>query len=131
MKGKVIGKKKLYYQIGDKENNPWEMIELDYINSALSTGFDVTKAKKLKVNSDSQSCYQGQTHGHEGFLLTPEEATEMIVSSSKNSEVIFPYLTGDNFLSSIPPQPQRYVIDFHPREINEAKKYKHPFQRVK
>ncbi|NEP81649.1 MAG: class I SAM-dependent DNA methyltransferase [Okeania sp. SIO3B3] len=131
VKGKVTGKKKLYNQIGDKESNPWEIIELDYINSALSTGFDVTQAKKLKVNANSQSCYQGQTHGHEGFLLTTAEATEMIISSSKNSEVIFPYLTGDNLLSSIPPQPQRYVIDFYPREIDEAKKYKLPFQRIK
>ena len=131
VKGKVTGKKKLYNQIGEKESNPWEMMELDYINFALSTGFDVTQAKQLKVNINSQSCYQGQTHGHEGFLLTPAEATEMIVSSSKNSEVIFPYLTGDNLLSSIPPQPQRYVIDFHPREIDEAKKYKLPFQRIK
>jgi len=55
----------------------------------------------------------------------------MIVSYSKNSEVIFPYLTGDNLLSSIPPQPQQYVIDFHPRKIDAAKKYKLPFQRIK
>lgn len=131
VKRKVIGKKKLYNQIGDKESNPWEIIELDYINSALSTGFNVTQAKKLKINVNSQSCYQGQTHGHEGFLLTPVEAREIIESSGKNSEIIFPYLTGDNLLSSIPPQPQRYVIDFHPRKIDEAKKYKLPFKRIK
>lgn len=88
VKRKVTGKKKLSNQIGDKESNPWEMIELDYINSALSTGFDVTQAKKLKVNANSQSCYQGQTHAHEGFLLTPEEAREILDSWGKNSEVI-------------------------------------------
>jgi len=130
IKGEQSGKKKLFTQVGDDTDSPWEIAEMDVINSALSAKLDVTQAKKLMVNANSEACYQGQTHGHEGFLLTPSEATAMIRQSKDNGEVIFPYLIGDDLLSEKPPLPQRYVIDFHPRDVFAASKYPVPFKRV-
>lgn len=130
LKGEQPGKKKLFTQLGDDKDSPWEIAELDVINSALSAKLDVTQAKKLLVNANSEACYQGQTHGHKGFLLTPNEAAAMFRQSKNNLEVIFPYLTGDNLLSERPPLPNRYVIDFHPRDILAASTYSVPFQRV-
>lgn len=131
IKGEQPGKKKLFTQVGDDKNSPWEIAELDTINSALSAKFDVTQAKKLSINANSDACYQGQTHGHEGFLLTPNEAAAMIRQSKSNSEVIFPYLIGDDLLSEKPPLPQRYVIDLHPRDVLAASKYAIPLNRIK
>jgi hypothetical protein len=65
VKGEKSGKKKLSIQLGDNENSPWETVELDYINSALSAKTNVTQAKKILANANSEACYQGQTHGHE------------------------------------------------------------------
>ena len=131
IKGEQLGKKKLFTQTGDSLDSPWEIAELDTINSSLSANLDVTSAKKILANSSSGICYQGQTHGHKGFLLTPDAANAMKRQQDNNQEVIFPYLIGEELLSNIPPSPERYVIDFHPRNILDAGKYSAPFQHVK
>jgi len=87
------------------------VIEVDTISPALSASFDVTQAQRLRTNMDSGACYQGQTHGHEGFLLADGEATEYLRAAKGNADVLFPYLTGDDLLSHNPPAPQRFVID--------------------
>lgn len=131
IKGHQDGLKKLFIQIGDDKDSPWEISERATIGSSLSTKTDVTRAKRLATNANSSSCYQGQTHGHEGFLLTPVEAAGLIQESKQNSEVIFPYLIGEELISGKPAAPGRYVIDFHPRDILEASKYTGPIKRVK
>ena len=90
----------------------------------------MTKAAELKVNIDSDTCDQGQTPGHKGFLLSPEEALEMVEKDIRNREVIKPYLIGEDILSEKPPQPSRYVIDFAPRDRFASQAYRAPFQQV-
>jgi hypothetical protein len=104
---------------------------LPFINSSLSFGVDVSGARPLAVNADSKTCFQGQTHGHEGFFLAPEQAMSMFQQDKKNRDVIFPFLTINDMLSTSPPQPKRYVIDFHPRDLIESAAYMEPFSMVK
>jgi hypothetical protein len=118
-------------QMGDEVGSPWQIAELDTINSALSTELDVTQAKKLFINANSQACFQGQTHGHDGFLLSPEDASDMIRKAKANSDVIFPYLIGEELLSGRPARPMRYIIDFSPRNVLESHQYPIPLQRIK
>ncbi len=131
VKGEQSGKKKLYRQLGDSIDSPWQVTELDEINSALSEEIDVSEAVVIQANVKSAACYQGQTHGHEGFLLSNEEALPILESHPNYRQVLFPYLTGDELLSSFPSMPQRYVIDFYPKTLEQAKRYKLLFQRVK
>jgi hypothetical protein len=131
VKGDAPGKKLLLTQLGDDVESPWRRDELDRINSALADAADVSGAKTLKANVASQACYQGQTHGHEGFLLTTAEAQRIIVQSSRNAEVVFPYLTADNLIAGVNSLPERFVIDFHPRDVLTAGTFTEPFQRVK
>jgi type II restriction/modification system DNA methylase subunit YeeA len=131
VKGDEPGVKQLYTQKGDRADGPVERMELPYINSSLTTGFDVSSAAPLASNSGANVCYQGQTHGHEGFLLSPAQAEVILRGSASNSEVIFPYMTADDLLTTKPPQAERYVIDFHPRDVIAAGKYLAPFQRIK
>lgn len=131
IKGEQSGKKKLYTQVGDKSDSPWEVVELDRINAALSAEFDVTAARVLQTNRQSGTCYQGQTHGHEGFLLSKSEASNLIRQSKSNADIIFPYLTADELIANKPPLPERYVIDFQPRDLISASGYAAPFKRVK
>ncbi len=112
VKGEVPGKKRLYRQLGDRRDSDFEVVELDRIGPALSGRYDVTSAKRLRVNMNSGACYQGQTHGHEGFLLTPEEAREMI-RDPQAEPFIHPYMIADDMLGTRPPAPQRYVIDLN------------------
>ncbi|RUL89461.1 class I SAM-dependent DNA methyltransferase [Tautonia sociabilis] len=131
VKGDAPGKKKLFTQLGDLRESPWEVVELDEISPALSASFDVTQAQRLRANIDSGACYQGQTHGHEGFLLSPAEAAGLLQASAENAEVLLPYLTGDDLLSHQPPAPQRYVIDLQPRDILTAGQYPKLIERLK
>lgn len=88
-------------------------------------------AKRLRTNIEAKACFQGQTHGHEGFLLTPEKAITLYEEDPANRDVIFPFLTANDLLSTSPPSPKRYVIDFHPRDLIGSSKYKAPFSIVK
>ena len=131
VKGQAPGPKRLTRQLGDRLDSPWQIHELACINTALSPREDVTKAQPLQVNSKSQACYQGQTHGHKGFLLYPHEADEFFQYDPATREVVFPYLTAEELFASKPPSPQRYVIDFHPRNIVEVSHYEPLLQRIK
>ncbi|MCA1717017.1 MAG: hypothetical protein LC781_09285 [Actinobacteria bacterium] len=113
IKGDQPGNKLLYRQLGDRSDSDIEVLELDYINPALSGSLDVTGAKRLRTNIDSGACYQGQTHGHEGFLLSPEEARTMMRDPSAEP-FIHPYMIiADDMLGNRPPSPRRYVIDLN------------------
>ena len=128
-KGEEKRKKILTFQVGDSKDSPFEDYELDEINSALSLS-DVTKAKKLLCNSQSTACYQGQTHGNKYFLLTKEEAKEYL-KDSPNTQVIHPYLIGEELLGQYQSQPQRYVIDFRKaKDVFEVAAYKDLYEHI-
>jgi hypothetical protein len=131
VKGEQSGKKKLYRQLGDSIDSDWQVTELDEINSALSETLDVSDALVIQANVKSGACYQGQTHGHEGFLLTPLEAIEFL-QDAKSKSVIYPYLTGDDLLSNLQGLPSRYAIDLnHCSDLAAAKRYGKAFNYVK
>jgi SAM-dependent methyltransferase len=128
----VVGDKVLYEQLGDKRDSPWRQWRLPRISSALSPKLDVTSAKKLKANSTSPLCRQGQTPGHKGFLLAPEAAFRILRTDPRYREVLWPYLIGKTDLLGLPePQPTRWVIDFHPRDMLTAAGYTELFKIVK
>jgi len=131
IKGEHRGPKVIIEEIGQKGKTTLTKDEVDHINSSLSAKIDVSEAKSLEINACSDACYQGQTHGHKSFLLSPEEAGEMFVASNMNREIVFPYLIADELLRTNPPAPQRFVIDFHPCDMLKAAKYKKPYERVK
>jgi len=130
LKGEAPGPKKLFFQRGDKIDSPWDVVEGAEINPALSASLDVTSAARLHANIACEGCYQGQTHGHEGFLLSVDEATAMLQSSSRNNAILFPYLTADELFDLRDSAPRRYVIDFHPRDILAARAFTGPFARI-
>lgn len=131
VKAAAQGKKLLMWQDGDALDSPWRKELLLEINSALSINPDLTAACALLVNSASGACYQGQTHGHEGFLLDSDEAREMIKVSNLNADVIFPFLIADELIGGRNGEPTRYVIDFQHMDIHAASKYREPFARVR
>ena len=130
IKGALPGDKTLSWQRGDARDSPWEHATLDRIPASLSAGVDVTTARALRANAASGACFQGQTHGHEAFLLSAEEARAMLRASRRNAEVLFPYLVGEELLTEPGGRPTRWVIDFYPRDQRGARRYEAPFVRV-
>ncbi len=130
IKGSANGPFALSWQVGDRVDSPFELRELPFISSSLSESLDVASAIKLKANAKSGACYQGQTQGHEGFLLTPDEAHNLL-TEPRNSDVVRPYLIGDDLLGTHPMKPLRYIIDFGDRDQFGAAAYKKLFARVR
>ncbi len=125
-------KRKLAIQLGEKKDGSWEEYDLEYIPSSLSPKIDVTKAKKLNKCTISKACSQGQTHGHDGFLLTLQQRNELIKKNKHNEGVIYPYLNAEDLLGTIDSKPSRFIIDFQPRtSIHEVAIYKEPFELIK
>ena len=67
------GVRTLFVQVGNQATSPWEIHYLPVINSSLSASLDLASATPLRANKIPKTCFQGQTHGHDGFLLGREE----------------------------------------------------------
>lgn len=131
VKGPDKSEKLLVFQKGDNLNDPFEYFHPKFINSSLSLRVDVTSAKPLLINQFSKCCYQGQTHGHEGFLLSKEDAEAILAKHPKHSEVLFPFLIGNELLGNKDSLPERYVIDFRNKDLFAASAYSDLFSIVK
>ena len=125
-KGTYYGDKVLYYY-HDKE---LKSAKLPIINSSLSLQTDVSSAKVLGCNKKPKKVFQGQTHGHEGFLLEKKEALKVLKKHPKYGDVLKPFLIGDELVAAHGSQPSRFVIDFTLMDVNEAATFKEPFQRI-
>jgi hypothetical protein len=130
IKGEQEGPRRLSWQTGDTPGSPWAEVALDRIPASLSPRPDVTTAQPLGAVVRAGACAQGQTHGHEGFLLSAAEARALCAADPRNAEVIFPYLTGADLLAARGGRPTRWIVDFHPRAEAEARRYALPFQRI-
>ncbi len=131
VKGEESGKKRLYVQEGNQIDSGWRYEDLDRIPSSLSFKLDVTKASEIKANSKKGGCFQGQTHGHEGFLLSPPVAKAIISKDKRYGEVVKPYIIADDMIGEKDAKPTRYVIDFSGKSLLEAQSYPEVFNIVK
>ena len=75
--------------------------------------------------------FQGCIVLGKGFILEPEEAQEWIAEDSRNVEVLFPYLNGEDLNSRPDYSASRWVIDFNARLEAEACCYSLPYVRVR
>jgi len=129
-KGKYPGEKTLSTQTGNTVKSPFVYEHPDTISSALKSSCDVKDAFDLKANKAKGFCYQGQTHGHEGFLIKDLNAVKKLLKEEQNKDVLFPFLIGDCLVAAYNSQPDRYVIDFRKQDVFEAQKYKELYKII-
>jgi SAM-dependent methyltransferase len=103
--------------------------DAELINPALSDKTDVTGAFELSCNISPQLVYQGQVPGHEGFVLSPNQAKKLTTINPKNEDVVHPFLIGRDVVTGSG-QPTRYVIDFQNISIAAASAYKEPLKII-
>jgi type I restriction-modification system DNA methylase subunit len=126
-KGKYSGEKLLYTT--DKNEELQRHVE-EIINSSLSLNTDVTTAKILHCNRDPKKVFQGQTHGHEGFLLTKAEGVKLLNKNPEYKDVLKPFLVGEELVGNKNAQPGRFVIDFSQMDILKASTYKDVYKII-
>jgi hypothetical protein len=84
--------------------------------------------KKLKANANKS--FQGSAPLGQGFMLDTDDAKRMLSADSRNSEVIFPFLNGEDLNSDPYQQASRWTINFFDWPEERARNYELPFNRV-
>lgn len=82
----------------------------EYINSYLTNEKNLIKVVKLKTNKSKS--FIGSYPLGDGFILTKEEATNLIELNPKNKAIIFPYINGRDLNSNYDQSPSRWIINF-------------------
>ena len=104
-------------------------VEVESISAQLeatrsSSGFP------LRLEENRRKAYQGCIALGKGFILSAEEAAGWIRTEPKNSEVLFPFLNGDDVNSRPDSSASRWVINFGSRSLEQAQQYGIPYRRV-
>jgi len=99
------------------------------INSSLEEVSAVEGiAQRLRENEGI--AFQGAIALGVGFELTPKEAATIIAADRANSDVIYPYLDGDDLNGSYDLSASRWIINFHDWPEERARTYILPYARL-
>lgn len=102
---------------------------VDNINSYLSDEEILPDPYQLIENKELS--FTGSYVLGNGYILSHDEAMDMITADRRNKEVIFPYLNGRDVNSRPDQSPSRWVINFFDWPVEKAQEYELPFQRIK
>ncbi|QBI56148.1 DNA methyltransferase [Streptomonospora litoralis] len=83
-----------------------------------------------RLTENANIAFQGSVVLGKGFIVDFEEAQSWIVADFANSDVLFPYLNGEDINSRPDQSAPRWVIDFNERSEAEARQYSLPYERV-
>jgi hypothetical protein len=97
--------------VGDRVRRISDDVPVRRISTLLEPAGRVEGAP-LRLTENAGIAFQGCIVLGMGFVLDPDEAQDWIERDSKNRDVIFPYLIGDDLNSRPDASPSRWVIDF-------------------
>jgi hypothetical protein len=100
---------------------------VDFINSYFMDELNETPNNLL---SHSDLSFKGCDFGGKGFVLSIEDKNQFIESNKENKEVISPLVNGDDIVSRNNLEFTRFIINFKDWQIEKAKKYALPFERL-
>jgi methylase of polypeptide subunit release factors len=99
-----------------------------HISAFLDDSIQTTAPRSLGENSDL--LFAGYDILGDGFLITHEEAAQLVSQDMANRDVVFPSLNGEELNNDPEQRPSRSVINFVDRTIGDAKKYARPFEII-
>jgi type II restriction/modification system DNA methylase subunit YeeA len=102
--------------------------EVDNINTSLRSTTDVSEAVQLKANKGF--CFQGVIPVGKGFNVEPATAEEWLAKDPKYAEVVKPFSMGTNLAKRELGKPDRWIIDFADRCLEEIEDYPLPYKQV-
>jgi hypothetical protein len=97
--------------------------------SAFLSDREEWSPKRLKANEGI--AFQGSIVLGMGFVLTHDEARQMLDANPRNAEVIYPYLNGEDLNTDPEQRPSRWVINFWDWPERRAKEYELPYAWIK
>ncbi|MEG4854193.1 N-6 DNA methylase [Microcoleus sp. B5-D4] len=102
---------------------------VSHINSSLKAEVDASQAVKIKANLNQ--CFVGVQPNDKGFIVTEREVKQWIKADPKNQDVLKLFSTGANLAQNPQGKPERWIIDFDNRSLEEVSDYQLPFDHVK
>lgn len=93
------------------------------INSLLVNDADGCNAQPMALHGSQRVAYIGVFLRGIGFVLEEPEAQQLLRNNPANTEVLFPYLNGDDLVTSPSQQPSRWAINFHEWPIEQAERF--------
>ncbi len=76
------------------------------------TTSNVVGGPPSRLSANRGRCFQGSNIVGIGFVVSQEEAHELLKQNERNSEVLFPYLNGEDLNSQVDQSATRWVINF-------------------
>jgi hypothetical protein len=98
--------------------------------SSFLTQLDSISGYPYRLTANASKSFIGSYVLGMGFVLSPEEAQRLIRNDSRNKDVLFPYLNGDDLNSRPDQSPSRWVINFFDWPIERAMEYPDCFRIV-
>jgi hypothetical protein len=89
-----------------------------------------TSGSPHRLAANKGIAFQGSNVLGAGFTLTISEAQDFIRKDHRNSEIIFPYLNGEDINTQPDCSATRWIIDFNDWSEARAKSYEQAYERV-
>ncbi|MGH4026244.1 MAG: Eco57I restriction-modification methylase domain-containing protein [Pseudonocardiaceae bacterium] len=83
-----------------------------------------------RLAANQNFAFQGANVLGLGFMMEPDRARALVDKDARNSEVLFPYFSGEDLNSRSDFSPSRWVINFHDWPENVAKTYWECYSQV-
>ncbi|WP_062428735.1 Eco57I restriction-modification methylase domain-containing protein [Herbidospora daliensis] len=115
--------------LGDKVKAIKDDVAVPMINSSLDADFQISDDPS-KLQANDGTAYQGSKLDGIGFAMDPDVAGIMIDRDSRNSEVLFPFLNGQDLNSDPDCIASRWVVNFRDWEESKARSYTDPYDHV-
>jgi len=90
------------------------------ITSFLQNSRDQSEMSPYPLSANEDSCFSGHYLMGQGFVVTDALRSQLINANAKNSEVIFPYIKGDDINNEPSQTSGLYAINFSMRELDEC-----------
>ncbi len=97
------------------------------ITSQLTSPGSVA-GRPYRLMGNAGKSFQGSIVLGKGFVIEPDAAKALLDKDQRNSDVVFPYLNGEDLNSRWDQSPSRWVINFHDWPLERAREYPDCFE---
>ena len=97
---------------------------VDYISTQLDDRKVI--GEPYPLGSNRGWSFQGSLLRGMGFILSADEADELVEADSRNLDVVKPYISGDDLNTTPDQSASRWVIDFQDWPLSKAETYTRP-----
>jgi hypothetical protein len=98
-------------------------VQVPFINSRLESSNDFLEVQPYIIQANKELPFQGSIIYGEGFKIDDQLANSIIESDSKYSQVIIPFLTGDDLNDNFEQRPSEKVINFYDWPLSKASEF--------